>query len=442
MKYWYVIAMLLSVMAASSARAAEARPNIVLIMADDMGYECIAANSGQSYTTPNLDKLAATGMRFEHCYSQPLCTPSRVQLMTGMYNSRNYIQFGLLEPGSYTFGNLLHDAGFATCVVGKWQLRGGLGAPNRFGFDEYCLWQLNRRPNRYPNPGLEINGRRVDFTSGEYGPDVVSEYACEFIERHAGGDRPFFLYYPMILPHSPFEPTPDSPEWDPAARRGDTAESGNGPDDQQFFDDMVRYVDKIVGKVVAKLEEHDLRENTLVLFTGDNGTTRGITSRFNGRDWIGGKGRMTDSGTRVGLIANWQGKIPAQQVNSDLIDFSDVLPTLAAAAGAKLPEEHSIDGRSFYPQLKGKAGNPREWIYCWYFRDGKPVGGGPGHTAGESARTHRYKLYLNGGFYDVQDDFYEQHPLRVDELTPEQEAIRTRLHAVIQQHTRDRFYGD
>jgi arylsulfatase A len=246
----------------------------------------------------------------------------------------------------------------------------------------------------------------------------------------------------MILPHWPFEPTPDSAEWDPTARRGDTAERGNRQADTRFFDDMVRHVDKIVGRIVANLEEHGLRKNTLVLFTGDNGTFRGLTSRFDGRDWIGGKGRMTDSGTHVPLIANWPGTVTAQQVNSDLIDFSDVLPTLAEASGAKLPEEHSIDGRSFYPQLKGQAGNPREWIYCWYFRNGKPAAGGPGHTAGESARTHRYKLYLNGGFYDVQNDFYEQRPLAAERLTPEQRAIHAQLRGVLQQHTRQGFYGE
>ena len=297
------------------AFAAE-RPNIILIMADDMGFECVAANGGETYKTPHLDKLAATGMRFEHCYSQPICTPSRVQIMTGRYNSANYIQFGLLDPQATTFGNILQDAGYATCIVGKWQLKGGFEGPNQFGFDEYCLWQLTRRPNRYPNPGVEVNGKEVDYRNGEYGPDVVSDYACDFIERKAKGDKPFLVYYPMMLPHWPFEPTPDSPEWDPKARVNDKSEKGNGTNTTEFFDDMVHYVDKIVGKLVEKLEAEGVRDNTLILFTGDNGTYTGITSRFKGRDWKGGKGHMMDNGTHVTLIANWPGNVPAGQVVS------------------------------------------------------------------------------------------------------------------------------
>ena len=138
---------------------ADARqPNIILILADDLGYETLGANGGESYKTPNLDRLAATGMRFEHCHVQPLCTPTRVQLMTGMYNVRNYIDFGTIDPQATTFGNLLKNAGYATGIAGKWQLGRDKDLPQRFGFDEACLWQHTRRPPRYANPGLEYNG--------------------------------------------------------------------------------------------------------------------------------------------------------------------------------------------------------------------------------------------------------------------------------------------
>ncbi|MFW6169939.1 MAG: sulfatase-like hydrolase/transferase [Planctomycetota bacterium] len=417
------------------------RPNILLIMADDMGYECVTANGGESYSTPHIDQLAATGMRFENCHSQPICTPSRVQIMTGKYNSRNYVQFGLLQSGSHTFGNHLRNAGYETCIVGKWQLDGGLDAPNDFGFDDYCLWQVTRRPNRYPNPGLEINGKEVDFNNGEYGPDIVTDHACDFIDRRAAGEKPFFLYYPMILPHWPFEPTPDSEEWDPTFRRGDQSEKSRKTKwEDKYFADMVAYTDKMVGKLVAKLEELGLRENTLILFTGDNGTYTGITSRFNGRDWRGGKGHMMDNGTHVALVANMPGTIPTGRVNSDLIDFSDFFPTLAEFAGAELPADVRIDGGSFAPQLRGELGDPREHIYCWYFRNGKPVEGGDDHRAGESARNHRYKLYRDGGFHDVTRDFYETDPLDPEDFTAEQRSVRETLHGVIEQYTRPGFY--
>lgn len=418
-----------------------ARPNIVLIMADDMGFECVGANGGESYRTPNLDKLAEQGVRFEHCYSQPLCTPSRVQIMTGIYNSRNYVRFGLLDPSAYTFGNLLRDAGYATCVVGKWQLEGGFDGPGRFGFDEYCLWFLTRRPNRYPNPGLEINGEEVDFRTGEYGPDIVSDYACDFIRRHAQGEEPFFLYYPMILPHWPFEPTPDSADWDPAFRRGDESEKNYNMRDPKYFVEMVHYVDKLVGKIAATLDEQGVGENTLLMFTADNGTYEAVMSRFKGRPWKGGKRYMMDNGTHVPLIVRWPATVAAGRVSEDLVDFSDVLPTLAEVAGARVPASSMLDGRSFAPVLRGEPGT-REWVYCWYFRNGEPQTGGKNHTAGEFARDHRYKLYLEGGFYDVPADFYEQRPLDPATLTAEQYEVRSRLGNVVQQHTRSGFYDE
>lgn len=429
-----------TLMGMSSAEAEQRRgPNVVLIMADDMGFECVTANGGESYKTPHLDQLAKGGLRFEHCYSQPICTPSRVQIMTGIYNSRNYIRFGLLDPKSTTFGNVLKKAGYATCIIGKWQLEGGFKAPNRFGFDEYCLWQLTRRPPRYPNPGLEINGKEVDYQNGEYGPDVVTDYAGDFMTRHK--DKPFFLYYPMILPHFPFEPTPDSEEWDPTARRGDKNENDRrGNTNPKFFADMVAYTDKMVGKLVAKLDELGLRENTLVIFTCDNGTHPSLTSRFKGRDWPGGKGHMMDNGTHVPLIVNQPGTVPAGKVNADLIDFSDILPTLAEVTGATIPKDLKLDGQSFAPQLRGEMGTPREWIYCWYFRNGKPVPGGKNHQTGESARTIRYKLYREGGFFDVPNDFLERNPLDPNGLTSEQSQTRDLLKRVIDDHTREGFY--
>ncbi len=398
---------------------AETRPNIVLIMADDLGYECIGANGGESYRTPVLDRLAAEGVRFEHCYSQPLCTPSRVKLMTGMYNVRNYTVFGHLEESQVTFANLLRDAGYATCIVGKWQLGKDARLPRHFGFDEHCLWQLLRRPSRYPTPGLEVNGKPVDYT-GRYGPDVVADYACDFIERHR--DRPFLLYYPMILTHCPFEPTPDSADWDPMSP-GSPTYKGN----TRYFGDMVSYMDKIVGRLLDQLESSGVRENTLIMFTGDNGTDKPVVSRMNGHDVVGGKGQTTDAGTRVPLIVHWPGRTPSGMVCRDLVDFSDFLPTLCAAAGVDIPEQLSLDGRSFLPQLFGEPGNPRKWIYVWYARNG-------GSTGREFARTQRYKLYRSGEFFDVQRDVLEQLPLAASNDTEKRAETRRKLQAVLDEY--------
>lgn len=396
------------------------QPNIILIMADDLGYECIGANGGTSYKTPILDKLAGSGVRFEHCHSQPLCTPSRVKIMTGIYNVRNYVRFGLLDTSQTTFAHVLKEAGYATCVVGKWQLEGGLGGPGHFGFDEYCLWQLTRRPGRYPNPGLEINGKQVDYTEGEYGPDVVSDFACDFIRRNK--DKPFLIYYPMILTHCPFEPTPDSPDWDPKSKGSKTYKG-----DAKYFGDMVTYMDKIIGKLIDKLEELGLRENTLVLFTGDNGTDKPVTSMMGGREVVAGKGQTSDAGTRVPFIANWPGVIAEGKVCRDIVDFSDFLPTLCECAGVPVPPRLNIDGRSFMPQLRGKKGDPREWIYCWYSRNGGPKGR-------EFARNQRYKLYRTGEFYDIDNDVLENNALKQGKLDIEATKARKMLQSALVQY--------
>ena len=200
------------------AQSVNQKPNIILIMADDMGYECLSSNGSLSYSTPELDKLATNGIRFTQCHSQPLCTPSRVKIMTGRYNSNNYIDFGYLDVREKTFGNILKDAGYLTMIAGKWQLNGvqtkeegyaDTNRPNHFGFDEYCLWWLTEKGSRYANPRIVQNGKLVKTTSDDYGPDIVSDYITDFIERNK--EQPFFIYYPMLLVHSPFQPTPDSP---------------------------------------------------------------------------------------------------------------------------------------------------------------------------------------------------------------------------------------
>jgi arylsulfatase A len=414
------VACLMATVVAGPIFAAESRPNIVLIMADDLGYECIGANGGESYATPVLDRMAAEGVRFEHCYAQPLCTPTRVKLMTGISNVRNYVEFGILEKSQTTFAHLLRDGGYATAIVGKWQLGRDASLPAHFGFDEHCLWQLLRRPSRYAHPGLEVNGKKVDYRTGEYGPDLVADYACEFIERHK--DRPFLLYYPMMLTHSPFVPTPDSPDWNPAVQ-GAQGERG----DVKYFGDMVAYMDKLIGRVLDQLERSGVRDNTLVLFTGDNGTGRRVVSMMNGRQVEGGKGQMTDAGTRVPLIVEWPGRTPQGRVCRDLVDMSDFLPTLCEAAGVDVPASLAIDGQSFLPQIKGEQGTPRESIYIWYSRSGGPTGA-------EFTRTQRYKLYPTGEFFDVEQDVLEQRPLDVAALPADVSQIRAKLQAALDRY--------
>ena len=300
-----LLASVLPAVAAGVARP----PNLILIMADDFGYECVTANGGESYRTPHLDRLAATGMRFERCHVQPLCTPTRVQLMTGLSNARNYIEFGAMDRGATTFAHLLKRAGYATGIGGKWQLGVEKDSPRHFGFDEAFLWHHMRRASRYGNPGFELNGETKDFPPGSYGPREVQDFALDFVTRHR--DRPFFFYYPMMLTHSPFQPTPDSPDWNP--RTGE-----RGQQDRKHFADMTAYMDKLIGELVGKLDALSLRDNPLVLFLGDNGSPREITSQFRGRPYPGGKGGSNARGTHVPLIANWPGRVPADRKSTRL----------------------------------------------------------------------------------------------------------------------------
>lgn len=397
--------------------------NVVLIMADDLGWECLGSYGGTLYRTPVLDELAGSGARFNHCYAQPLCTPTRVQLLTGLYNFRNYIGFGVLRPGEKTFGHMMQDAGHATCVVGKWQLWGandsrGMGGkgvyPEEAGFDEYCLWQVEQAGPRYADPLMYRNSRVAERRSGEYGPDVASGYLLDFMERMAG--RPFLAYYPMILPHNPFTPTPDSPEW---------ADGDRSQTSQRFFADMVAYMDTIVGRITRKLDELGIRENTLLMFLGDNGTNRAITSPTTRGDVTGHKGYPDDGGTRVPLIANWPGTISGGQVLNDLVDTTDFLPTMAAATGASLPAAITPDGHSFLPQLRGEPGNPRKWVFSHYDPDWGNF------EKSRFARNQRWKLYDDGRLYDVETDVLEEHPVEEGAGDSEAKAARRLLQPVL-----------
>ncbi|MBA4018461.1 MAG: arylsulfatase [Pirellula sp.] len=402
---------------AAEAAAPASKPNIILIMADDFGFECVAANGGESYKTPNLDRLAAEGVRFEQCFVQPLCTPTRVQLMTGLYNVRNYINFGTLPRTAQTFGHLLKQAGYATGICGKWQLGHEPDAPQHFGFDEAYLWQHTRRPPRYANAGLERNGKAEDFHAGEYGPDLINDFALDFVTRHR--DEKFFLYYPLMLTHDPFQPTPDSPDWDPKT----TGE--NAKRNVRHFGEMTTYMDKLIGKLTARLDELKIRDNTLLLFVGDNGTSPAVTSQFRGAAYRGGKGTANAAGMHVPLIASWPGHAAKGKVCGDLIGSVDFLPTICEAAGVKLPAP--TDGVSFYGQLRGETGTPRTSLYCWYARDGAAV-------QAEFAMSTRYKLYKDGRFLDLQADPLEQRARQVKELAGEEAAAAKVLQATLDEY--------
>ncbi|MCH7740331.1 MAG: sulfatase-like hydrolase/transferase [Chloroflexi bacterium] len=423
------------------------RPNILLIMSDDLGYEAIGANGCTSYATPRLDQLAESGMRFDNAHVMPLCTPTRVSLMTGKYNFRNYLGFGLIRPEEVTMGHLFRDAGYKTCISGKWQLY-SYNPPHEMpewrnkgqriedaGFDEFCVWHAHHtedKGSRYKDPVIYQDGEYLEDTKGKYGEDIFADYIIDFLERNQ--DDPWFVYWPMPLTHRPLEPTPDSPEFgdfDPPSNQtlgaGTWAELEGWPDDEKFYKDMVEYHDKVIGRVVDKLDELGQRENTLIIYLGDNGSPVEVcTIVHNHRQICGGKGLTVDRGTHVPLICNWPGSIPAGAVNEDLIDCCDYLPTMLDAAGITPPNEYFMDGRTFLPQLKGETGNPRDWIYFHF-----APGGRNERPPARFIRDKKWKLYDDGRLFDIVGDNEEENALLADSDDDERASARAALAPVI-----------
>ena len=431
MKFASVLTTLAALLLGAFTAQANDQPNIILIMADDMGYEALSSNGSESCKSPNLDKLAAKGVRFTNCFSNPICTPSRVKLMTGQYNVRNYVKFGWLDREQTTFAHQLKAAGYATAIAGKWQLGRDKDSPQHFGFEQSCLWQHTRsgRSNedgknidrRFVNPQLEFNGVEKDFTNGEYGPQVCTDFICDFIDKNK--KKPFLVYYPMILTHCPFDPTPDSTDWDPK-RLGSTTYKGDRNDPQRHFRDMVAYADKAVGQIVSQLGKSGVRDNTLIIFTGDNGTDTPIVTPWNGKKVVGGKGTMSDTGTRVPLIVNWPAGIrKAGRVVDDLVEFTDVFPTICEVTTAKLPKNHPGDGASIVPVLRNQAGaRKKDWVYIWYRKQVMVRNKQYSFVAnqdGSNAALTRYKGSFNG------------KKLKDSDLTKTERALKKQFEATI-----------
>ncbi|SDM21967.1 sulfatase-like hydrolase/transferase [Kriegella aquimaris] len=423
------LAVLHTPIAIAQVKKVQTKPNIILIMADDLGQETLGVYGSDSYATPNLDRLANEGMRFDQCYATPLCTPSRVQLMTGKYNHKNYIGFGLLDPKEKTFGHFMQATGYKTFIAGKWQLLGNAhqqklaggkigSTPEQAGFDAHCLWQIDQIGSRYKDPLLSTYQKGTVKFPNQYGPDVFVKHIEAFMEENK--DVPMFIYYPMVLTHDPFVPVPDNPEF----KSFDAKSKVNDP---IYFGEMVNYMDKLVGDIVQKTEDLGIRENTLILFIGDNGTDRDVTSIVNGKPLRGDKGHTTNAGTQVPFIANWKGKIKPGEINNHLIDFTDFLPTLLQASRQPSLPKSETDGISFYGQLFGENENTREWIFCHY---------APNWGKFESRRyvqNKDWKLYGNGEFYNLAKDSLEKNPLNTKEQSIEIQATVTKFQSVLNQ---------
>ncbi len=382
------------------------KPNIIFILADDLGIGNVSCYGADRFKTPNIDALARGGIRFDRAYTVPLCGPSRAAILTGRYGFRtgavNQDLTGLMKPSVETMmPKVLKPAGYVTASIGKWgQLPLG---PSDFGFDEELTftgsgiyWNTQEKGKTY-----KLNGQKVSLKDGEYLPDVMHQHVVDFITRHH--DQPFYIYYSLSHVHAEILRTPDS-----------------APGSKDLYADNVAYMDKLVGQLVEELERQHLREDTLLMFFGDNGTGAKYAeqSTIGGRRLSGQKGSMLECGALVPMVVNWPGTAPAGKVSMDLTDSTDLLPTFAELAGAPLPSGTILDGRSLASCLRGTGAGAREWVFIelgdqWYVRDGQ------------------WKLTRTGELFDMSGAPFSED--LVPKTSTDQRAIeaRKRLQAVL-----------
>ena len=416
------------------------KPNILFILVDDLGKEWISCYGAEGIKTPAIDRLAATGMKFNNAWCMPQCTPTRVTLLTGQYPFRhgwtNHWDVPRWGAGGHfdarrntTYANVLRDAGYATCAAGKWQIddyRVEPDAMNEAGFDDWCMWtgaegQNGPSGKRYWNAYINIKGKGSSTHTDKFGPDLYCNHLIDFIGRNK--DQPMLLYYPMVLTHGPLTTTPDNKN-----------EKGK----RNLFAGMVRYTDKLVGQLVEALEDAGVRQNTIIIFTTDNGTGGNSNTRL-GRVVRGGKAKMSEqNGTAMPFIVNCPGTVPSGVVTDALIDFTDMLPTFAELGGGKLPVGREVDGKSFAPLIRGQAKDgPRKWTMS--------MGGGSATLRGGRVaprlvyddrvlRDKRFKLWIDtdrrpSKLFDLIADPWEEQNL-INSKDPAAVAALERLAAV------------
>lgn len=338
-----------------SAKQTDDRPNILFILADDMGKEWVSAYGAEGINTPNIDNLAAQGMKFNNAWSHPQCTPSRVSLITGQYPYRNgwvnhwdsprWGQAYLDSNKNQSLARVMKSAGYATAAAGKWQVNDFRIEPDamtKHGFDDYAMWTgyesgVPASAERYWNPYIHTKSGSRTYPN-QFGEDVFSGFLLDFIEKKK--DQPWFAYYAMNLPHGPKTTTPLKPVIN--------TEMGK-------HRAMVEYADHILANMLSQLEALGERENTIIIWTTDNGTDKSVWGVRNGRKVRGGKTLTTENGINSPFIVNGPGLVPSGIITDSLVDFTDILPTFVDLAQAKVPDSYTIDGQSFAPLILGKS---------------------------------------------------------------------------------------
>ncbi len=350
------------------------RPNIVLILADDVSPDLYGCYGNTENKTPNVDGMAREGVMFRTCWASSICAPSRALIMTGRYGSRTgFYDNGLQIPqrdGSndllkyhHSFGKMLKQAGYATAIAGKWHCSSSRPESDDGGFDEYCLWEglkdIAKLPgspeytggyedqdttSRYWHPGIIKNHKLLETEATDFGPDIFADFICDFIERKKDG--PFLAYYPMVGPHGSRQGHTTTP------LRGEVGQMSKQSREEETakFNALNEYIDVLIGRIRKRVEDLGLLEDTVFIFCSDNGTA------------VTAKSRGVERGCRVLFVVSGAG-VKRRGPTDELTDFSDVWPTLLDLAGVKVPDGYEIDGKSLVPFLYGDSDTHRDWIY-------------------------------------------------------------------------------
>lgn len=459
------------------------RVNVVFILIDDLsdfgltayGAQTVTSNQGHfekvALEMPNMDRLAASGVLLEQAFVYPICEPTRVALMSGMHNGRNYVYPKAVHESQITFSDVLKRSGYTTGIFGKWkQTRGTPDAPaatylERFGWDEYVCFDVVGEGKRMIDPRIVDNGketfyRDVNPETGRrwFGPDICNDAALQFLENRKGDDTPFFMYYSMIMVHDEHTPTPDT---QPPSAYDDfdtTEKTGFGHfkgDDRRYFPDMLAYTDKLIGKITRKLDELGMTDETVVILMGDNGAKACFEfTMADGQVRQGGKGHHRDKGEHVPMIFSWpKGIDHADGRYEGIFDATDFYPTLLAICGADVPNPEMIDGVNAWPQISGKQpGVHRDAIFKWFNENRAHREPEKAVAYAQTAEFKRYaphSVYPRGRFFDLRTDPQEEGGERgpqlwwenyyhagldLDALTPEQQEAFDRLGEVLDAH--------